>query len=482
MTGRVDKEGSLSIVVLGASGDLALRKIFPALFSLYCQGFLPADFNVFGFARSSFDAETFRAHIATHLTCRYTPEHSCADLVRGFLARCHYVPGSYTSRDSFLDLYSAMKGVEGRRKVDRLFYMAVPSAVFVETARAIGGAGMSGCDDQSGWTRVVMEKPFGSDRETSDVMVRELAKVFPEKQTFRIDHYLGKEVVQNLMVLRFANTVFEPIWSGKFIERVDVNWKENIGVGSRGGYFDSYGIIRDVVQNHLLQILSLVAMERPRDIQPCNVRDAKVGVLRSIAPVALRDMVLGQYSAGRGGGTSFPAYRAEPGVGRESITPTFASCVLRIDNDRWRGVPFVVTAGKGTSEALSEVRIKFREVGANIFCRNGQCPAANEFVIRIQPDEALILRITNKEPGLDVNLVETDLNLKYRSTFARKIPDAYECLLLDVISGDRSLFISQEELAASWDIFTPVLHEIDSGAIAPRFYDFGSAGPAPALA
>lgn len=476
MTSTFGPGGPLSIVVLGASGDLAHRKIYPALFSLYSQGFLPADFNVFGFARTAFDVAAFRAHIAGHLTCRYTPEHSCGDRVGEFLARCHYVAGSYSSRDSFLDLHAEMRRIETGPAADRVFYMAIPSAVFVDTATAIGGAGLSGCGGKTGWPRVVMEKPFGSDRETSDVLVRQLAQVFPENQTYRIDHYLGKEVIQNLMVLRFANTVFEPLWSCEFVERVDINWKENLGVEGRGRYFDAYGILRDVVQNHLIQILSLIAMERPVDIRAGHVRDAKVATLRSIPPVALRELAIGQYAAGTVDGVRHPAYREEEGVSRDSLTPTYAACVLRVENERWRGVPFAITAGKGCNESLSEVRIKFRAPKTNIFCSGGQCLPANEFVIRIQPDEALYLKIMNKEPGLDVKPVETDLNLKYKSTFTGKIPDAYECLLLDVISGDRSLFISQEELAAAWDIFTPVLHEIDAKAIVPHFYEFGSAG------
>lgn len=469
---------ALSIVVLGASGDLAMRKIYPALFSLHCQGLLPAHFNIFGFARTAFNVGRFRTHISEHLTCRYTPDHSCADRVRQFLARCYYVAGSYASSDSFLDLYSEMSKIEARPDANRVFYMAIPSAVFVDTARAIGGAGMSGCGEKTGWPRVVMEKPFGSDRKSSDLLVRELAQVFPENQTYRIDHYLGKEVVQNLMVLRFANTVFEPLWSRQFVERVDIVWKEDIGVGRRAGYFDSYGIVRDVVQNHLVQIMALVAMERPVDTRAQNVCDAKVKVLRSISPLSPGDLVIGQYVTGFVGGIRHPAYREEGSIRPDSMTPTYAACVLRVDNERWRGVPFVITAGKGTDTALSEVRIKFRAPQSNIFCKSDGCPPANEFVIRIQPDEALFLRITNKEPGLEVKLVETDLNLRYRSAFQGQIPDAYECLLLDVICGDRSLFISREELAAAWDIFTPVLHEIDGKEIAPEFYEFGSAGPA----
>ena len=372
-----------------------------------------------------------------------------------------------------------MTAVEGGRRASRVFYLAVPATVFADVARAIGAAGMAGDGKGAGWPKVVMEKPFGSDRESSDLLVRELSEVFSEEQTYRIDHYLGKEVIQNLMVLRFANTVFEPIWSRHFVERVDIIWKEDIGVGSRGGYFDAYGIIRDVVQNHLLQVLALVAMERPADRLARSVRDAKVKVLRSIAPLAMKDLVLGQYGASVS--IPHPGYREEYSIPVDSITPTYASCVLHIDNERWRGVPFTISAGKGMDAAFSEVRFRFRAPQANIFCTPSDCPPANVFVVRIQPDEALLLRIMSKEPGLDVKVVESELNLKYRSAFAKTIPDAYECLLLDVICGDRSLFISKEELAAAWDIFTPVLHEIDGKGIVPEPYDYGSTGPAGVL-
>lgn len=478
MTSVSGTPAALSIVVLGASGDLARKKIYPALFSLFCQKLLPPVFNIFGFARTPFDASNFRTHIAEHLTCRYTPDHSCSDRVREFVEQCHYVEGSYTSRESFIDLYEEMRRIETSPDIARVFYMAIPSAVFFDTAAAIGGAGMSGCGEKTGWPRVVMEKPFGSDRESSDLLVKELAQVFPEDRTYRIDHYLGKEVIQNLMVLRFANTVFEPLWLRQFVERVDIVWKEQIGMGRRGGYFDSYGIIRDVVQNHLTQILSLIAMERPVDTRAASVRDAKVKVLRSIAPLTLNNLVIGQYGSGLVNGTRRPAFREEALVRSDSITPTYTACVLSVDNERWRGVPFVITAGKGSDAAVSEVRLKFRPSQSGIFCKSGVCLPGNEFVMRIQPDEALFLRIMNKEPGLEVKLVETELNLKYRSTFSGQIPDAYECLLLDVIRGDRSLFISREELAAAWDIFTPALHEIERLKIVPEFYEFGSSGPA----
>lgn len=463
-----DQINNLSIVVVGASGDLARKKIFPALFALYCQGFLPEGCNIFGFARTEFTNDNFRSWIAEHLTCRYVPDESCAEKMGAFLSHCFYTSGQYASADSFLDLYEAIRQTADAGTANRMFYLAIPSSIFSATTHAIGNAGFVSCGLDSAWSRVIIEKPFGRDRESSDLLTRQLTQVFTEDQTYRIDHYLGKEVIQNLMVLRFANQVFEPVWNRSCIARIHIEWKENIGIGDRGRYFDEYGIIRDVMQNHLVQILALTAMERPMDTGAEHVRDAKVQVLKSIPPLTLKDVVLGQYHS----------YREEESVAKDSRTPTYAEAVLRINNERWRGVPFMVSAGKGMDARVNEVRIRFQEAAENIFCESPRCLPSNELVIRVQPDEAIYLRVVNKVPGLEMELKETELNLRYALAFPQKIPDAYECLLLDVIHGDKSLFIRSDELAAAWDIFTPVLHEIEEKSIKPEPYRFGTPRPA----
>lgn len=472
------KSEKLSIIVVGASGDLAKKKIYPALFALYCQGFLPEQFNVFGFARSSYGHDDFRKAVKEHLTCRYTPDaSSCSGRMTEFLSKCFYTSGQYGSSDSFLDLFSLMRETEGAGEANRMFYLAVPPFVFVDIARAIGGAGLVTCKPGDPWSRVVIEKPFGRDRESSDVMVSELAKVFSEEQTYRIDHYLGKEVVQNLMVLRFANLVFEPVWNRKYIEKICIDWKENDGIGARGGYFDAYGIIRDVMQNHLLEILALIAMERPESTAEDDVADAKAAVLKSIRAISAGDIVLGQYGAGEYAGRRHAGYTDEKHVAMHSLTPTYATAVLRIENERWHDVPFVITAGKGLNTRVSEVSILFKEIPENIFCGVPGCLPGNRLIVRVQPDEAIHLRIVNKKPGLTMALAESDLNLSYQSAFSSVIPDAYECLLLDVIEGDKGLFIRSDELSAAWDVFTPVLKEIEEKKIKPALYVFGSEGP-----
>ncbi len=472
----------LTIVVVGASGDLARKKILPALFALYCQGFLPERFHVFGFARSKLTDAEFRAKITEHLTCRYVPGESCADRMDEFLGRCRYRSGIYGSRDSFLDLYQVMREIEGGEHTNRFYYLAVPPSVFLDVARAIGDAGLVSCGGAEPWSRVVIEKPFGRDRQSSDELTRAMSGVFAEEQTYRIDHYLGKEVIQNLLVLRFANVVFGPLWNRNFIRGVEVLWKEDIGTEGRGGYFDQYGIIRDVMQNHLLQILALVAMEPPSRLDSASIAAEKVGVLRCVPPPKLKDFVLGQYSASEQRGRECPSYIEDPSVPNDSLTPTFAAARLQIDCPRWEGVPFLISAGKGVDAKMTEIRIHFHDVPSDMFCGTDGCPEANQLVIRVQPDEGIYLSLVNKVPGMGMRLASRNLDLQYKEAFTELIPDAYENLLLDVIRGDRSLFIRNQELEAAWDIFTPVLHEIERRRVVPELYRFGSRGPAAAEA
>ena len=467
----------LSIVVVGASGDLASRKIFPALFALYCQELLPKDFHVFGLARSELSDADFRTRITEHLTCRYSPGASCAQRMEEFLARCCYVQGSYGSRDSFLDLYEAMRSAEGGRPANRFYYLAIPPSVFMDVAHAIGDAGLVSCGHSGPWSRVVIEKPFGRDRQTSDELSDALSQVFTEDQTYRIDHYLGKEVIQNLLVLRFANVVFEPLWNHEFIESVHILWKEDLSLEGRGGYFDQYGIVRDVIQNHLFQIMALVAMEAPQRLDPTHIANEKVKTLQHVAVLRREDVVWGQYTAGEWKGREYAAYVDDEGVPSESITPTYAAVRLQIDTPRWQGVPFFISAGKGLDARVTEIRVRFRAMPDNVFCELGSCPLPNELVIRVQPEEAIYLSITNKVPGMGMTLQPTNLDLQYKKAFSALIPDAYESLLLDVIEGDRSLFIQRGELQAAWDIVTPVLHEMEREKIVPESYEFGSRGP-----
>ncbi|MBI2424516.1 MAG: glucose-6-phosphate dehydrogenase [Candidatus Hydrogenedentes bacterium] len=471
----------LSIVVIGASGDLAQRKIYPALFALYCQKLLPDVVHIVGFARSEMSNTDFRTKVSRNLTCRYSQEESNEAAIKSFLERCTYVAGQYNEAESFRQLHKELQHLDPDGAENRIFYMSIPPFLFMEVAHALKAADLvNRAENRGGWTRAVIEKPFGEDRQSSDELTSSMGQVFTEKQTYRIDHYLGKEVIQNLMVLRFANMVFDPIWDRASIHDVRITWMEDLSLEGRAGYFDEYGIIRDVMQNHLLQMVALMAMEPPVSLFSGHVRDEKVKALRAIAPVGLNDIVVGQYSAGAMKGKQHFGYLDEPGVPKDSITPTYAAAVLQVNNRRWDGVPFLIRAGKGLSSSMTEIRLRFREVPGNLFKDATGHLSKNELVIRVQPDAGIAFHIVNRVPGLGMQLAESNLNLRYESAFQTKIPDAYESLLLDVVQGDKSLFIRADELEAAWDIFTPILHTLAKDRIKPEPYTFGSNGPASA--
>ena len=467
----------LTIVVVGASGHLARTKILPALFALYCQGYLPERFRIVGFARTDLSDDDFRETVGQNLTCRYTPGESCAERMQEFLGRCEYISARYDSAERFRDVQHDDGGVPREQDGNLLFYLAIPPAIFPLAARAIGEAGLARRGQAEPWTRLVIEKPFGHDRPSSDALSHEIGDVFEEDQIYRIDHYLGKEVIQNLLVLRFANLVFEPIWNRHYIQSVQITWKENLSIEGRGGYFDSAGIIRDVMQNHLVQILALIAMEPPPRLDATHIRNAKVNALICVPPASLDTAVLGQYTGTNGHGMSILGYREDPSVPDESVCPTYAAIALRVDNSRWDGVPFLMRAGKGLDGRMTEIRIRFHEIPGRMFKSDEEHLKANELVIRVQPDAAIYFTIMNKVPGVGMELETRELDLQYASAFSQLIPDAYEDLLLDVFRGEKSLFIREDELAAAWDIFTPLLHEIDDAIIHPDPYTFGSMGP-----
>lgn len=474
--GGVATETTVSITVVGASGDLAKKKIFPALFALFYEGCLPEHFTVFGFARSKMTDETLREMISGTLTCRIDQRENCGDKQEAFLKRCFYHAGQYSSEDSFRELSKKLHEHEGDRVANRLFYMSIPPDIFVDVARCSSLAASSA----NGWTRVIVEKPFGRDSESSAELTRGLKKYLKEDQIYRIDHYLGKELVENLSVLRFSNLVFEPLWSRQYIRNVQLIFSEDFGTEGRGGYFDNYGIIRDIMQNHLLQILALFAMEPPVSLDAEDIRNEKVKVLRSMRVMDVDNVVVGQYKGHTRGGVKYPAYIDDKTVPKNSLTPTFAAAALFIDNARWDGVPFLMKAGKALHRKGAEIRVQFRHVPGNLYKRNFGTDldlATNELVIRVQPDEAIYLKINNKVPGLGMRLDRSNLNLHYADRYNREIPDAYERLLLDAIEGERRLFIRSDELDAAWALFTPLLKELENRKVSPELYPYGSRGP-----
>jgi len=462
-----DSHKALSIVVLGASGDLAKKKTFPSLFGLFKAKLLPPQSKIYGWARSKLSAEEFRSQVSEHI--KKTPESE--ELLEQFLKLCSYhSTAAYTSVPDISKLSQAMNEDETKFEngANRLFYLALPPSAFVEACATI----KAGCTTKSGWNRIIVEKPFGRDEGTSDKLTQELSKLFREEQYFRIDHYLGKEMVQNLMVMRFANSIWEPMWNRNFIHSVKITFKEDFGVEGRAGYFDQYGIIRDVMQNHIMQILSLIGMEHPVSLNAEDVRDAKVQVLRSISPLTLHDLVVGQYIASEDG--KHKGYLEDKDISPDSVTPTFAQAVLWVNNPRWHGVPFILKCAKAVEERKAEIRIQFRENPGSLF----SLAQRNELVIRVQPSEAVYVKVSNKAPGLSSDLVMSDLDLTYHAKFAGHYnPDAYERLILDAIRGDHNLFVRSDELSAAWRIFTPVLHRLENEKIKPDTYVYGTRGP-----
>ncbi|KAK9075519.1 hypothetical protein SSX86_003843 [Deinandra increscens subsp. villosa] len=467
---------SLSVTIVGASGDLAKKKIFPALFALFYEDCLPRNFIIFGYARTLMTDEELREIISRTLTCRIDKRENCGDKMEEFLQRCFYHSGQYNSKEDFAGLNNELKQKEDGKSSNRLFYLSIPPDIFVDAVRCASCEASS----KTGWTRVIVEKPFGRDLESSAELTRSLKKYLAEDQIFRIDHYLGKELVENLSVLRFSNLVFEPLWSRNYIRNVQFIFSEDFGTEGRGGYFDNYGIIRDIMQNHLLQILALFAMETPVSLDAEDIRNEKVKVLRSMKRLCLEDVVTGQYKGQSKGGKSYLGYTEDPTVPNNSVTPTFAAAAFFIDNARWDGVPFLMKAGKALNTRRAEIRVQFRHVPGNLYKRSfgmDMDKATNELVLRVQPDEAIYLKINSKVPGLGMRLDRSDLNLLYSTRYPKEIPDAYERLLLDAIEGERRLFIRSDELNAAWSIFTPLLKELETKKIAPELYPYGSRGP-----
>ncbi|CAI5529594.1 unnamed protein product [Closterium sp. Naga37s-1] len=468
----------LTFTIVGASGDLARKKIFPALFALYYEGCLPEHFQIFGYARSKMDDAQLRELISSTLTCRIDKSDDCGDKMDFFLERCFYHSGQYDSQEGFGGLDARMKKLEAGYVADRMFYLAIPPNVFVPAARSVSHAASS----PTGYTRVIVEKPFGRDSESSALLTKQLGQHFTEDQIYRIDHYLGKELVENLLVLRFSNLVFEPLWSRQYIRNVQIIFSEDFGTEGRGGYFDHYGIIRDIMQNHLLQILTLFAMEPPVSLSADDIINEKVKVLRSMRQVKLEDSVVAQYKGHVSkSGCKYPGYTDDATVPPNSVTPTFAAAAMFIDNARWDGVPFLMKAGKALHDLRCEIRVQFRHVPGNLYQHNmfgvDVDMATNELVIRLQPNEAIYLKINNKVPGLDFRLDRSRLNLRYIDRYQHELPDAYERLLLDAMEGDKRLFIRSDELEAAWGIFTPLLQDLEKKHLAPELYPYGSRGP-----
>lgn len=457
-----------TVIVLGASGDLAKKKIYPSLWELFKEKLLPEGTVFVGYARSDLTVAKLRSRVEPYFKVK--EEHK--GLVEQFFKQCHYVKGSYDQKKDFANLGKELEKLSKHKPTNQVFYLALPPSVFKDSTSNIKEC----CMTKRGWNRVVVEKPFGKDFESSADLSSHIAGVFSEEQIYRIDHYLGKEMVQNLMVLRFGNAIFSPIWNRNHIANITIQFKEDIGTGGRGGYYDEFGVLRDILQNHMIQTLCLIAMEKPCSKSSEDLRNEKVKVLRSMPAIELKNVVLGQYIGNsEGEGEAKVGYLEDPTVPKGSVTPTFSTCIAYIKNERWDGVPFILKCGKALNEKKAEIRIQFKDVPGDIF--EGKC-SRNELVIRLQPKEAIYVKMMVKEAGMSFEPVISEMDLSYSSRYKdAKLPDAYERLILDVFAGSQSHFVRSDELAEAWRIVTPLLHKIETERIKPIPYKFGTRGP-----
>jgi glucose-6-phosphate 1-dehydrogenase len=449
-----------AMVIFGATGDLTRRKLIPALFHLAGEGLLPASLAIVGFARREGSDEQLRESFR-----RALGEAAQGELWERFAQSIFYYRGEYGDPAAYVGLRELLARLDRERGTagNRLFYLSTPPDVAAEVARCLGEAGLVPPPRESGpWARLVVEKPFGHDLASAVELNRQLAAVFDESQIFRIDHYLGKETVQNLLVLRFANQLFEPLWNQKYVDHVQITVSESLGVEGRGGYFEGAGILRDMVQNHLLQLLCLVGMEPPAVLEANPVRDEKVQLLHSVRPIrpaeANEITVRGQYGPGWVNGEEVPGYRSEPDVDPASTVETYVALRLWIDNWRWAGVPFYLRAGKRLPKRVTEIAVEFKSVPRILFNRDPDAPLApNVLAIRIQPDEGISLRFAAKVPGQAVRIEPVKMEFSYGAAFGTEPPEAYERLLLDALLGDSTLFTRRDEVEAAWAIVDPIL-------------------------
>jgi glucose-6-phosphate 1-dehydrogenase len=468
-------------VIFGATGDLTRRKLVPALYSLQQDGLSPERFAIVGAARSELSREAWLAELeqgVREFSRRELDEQAWKKLA----AAITYV--RIEGRDGFARLARHLEGVDREHGTsgNRLFYLSVPPSAIPGLIEGLRGAGLERPGADGKWSRVVLEKPFGRDGSSARELNRIVNTAFPEREVFRIDHYLGKETVQNLLVFRFANAIFEPLWNQKYVEHVQITVAESLGVEGRGPYYEEAGATRDMVQNHMFQLLCLTAMEPPVTLAPDAIRDEKVKVLQALRPLepgrVSESSVRAQYLDGVVDGKEARGYRGERGVAADSRTETYVALRMLIDNWRWAGVPFYLRAGKRLRRRITEIALQFKDVPHRLF-RNDP-PSPNTLVLRIQPDEGMMLGFDVKVPGVQTKIKTVNMDFLYREAFGQEPPEAYERLLLDAMQGDSTLFIRRDEVEASWS-YIDRLHEgwgVEDASLAE--YTAGTWGPAEA--
>jgi glucose-6-phosphate 1-dehydrogenase len=476
-----------ALVIFGASGDLTKRKLMPAIFNLGLSRSLPSGFAVVGVARREKSNEQFRAEMKEGVSQFSRRKPIDPALWQDFERGISYSQGSFDDPSTYKKLREHLESLDKERgtRKNRLYYLAVPPSEFATIIGNLKEAGLvadPAAERTAGpWTRVIVEKPFGDDLESSRELNDCIASAFAESQVFRIDHYLGKETVQNLLVFRFANSLWEPIWTRQHVDHVQITVAEEIGVEGRGKFFEQIGVTKDIVENHLMQLLCLTAMEPPISLSADAVRDEKVKVLRSLRrmerSMVRESVVRGQYSRGFSKGDEVPGYREEPDVAKDSKVESYVAMKVLIDNWRWGGVPFYVRAGKRLARRVTEIAIQFKKVPHGLFNAPDGGVSQNVLAVRVQPDEGIALRFTTKEPGNATILRDVAMDFRYGTAFGSNTPEAYERLLLDSMRGDATLFTRRDEVEEQWAFIDPVMDAWREQAVAPPTYPAGSWGP-----
>ncbi len=467
-------------VIFGASGDLTKRKLIPALYSLYVQNLLPEKFAVLGVSRSQFSDMEFRS--AMKLAIEEFKEVDNGDRVDEFIQKIYYTTIQFNDVSTYLTLKQSIENLRTKEGIggNTIFYLSTPPSLYNIIPQHMAEVGLNQQDD--GWKRLIIEKPFGYDLESALKLKDLLLINWAEEQIFRIDHYLGKETVQNLLVTRFSNGIFEPLWNRNYIHHVEITSAESIGVGKRGGYYDSSGALRDMVQNHLLQVAALTAMESPSSLEPVAIRNEILKVFQSLRPIKSEDVktntIRGQYMASTIKNEKVVGYRDEEGVDPESITETYAALKFYIDNWRWGGVPFYIRTGKRLPTRVTEVVIHFKPTPHFLFAKGEACSTCNQLVIRIQPDEGILLKFGMKTPGAGFDVQTVNMDFHYSDLSHQRIPSAYERLIYDAIKGDSTLFARSDEVVEAWKFLSPVIDAWKNDPSIPLHgYPAGTWGP-----
>ena len=471
-----------AVVIFGASGDLTKRKLIPALYRLTQQRLIPSGFAVVGVARQQISDDEFRKEMRAAVGEHEDTEEVDETVWQSFAAGLSYVQGDFSEPETYKSLGPTLARIEEERGTagNRIFYLATAPDFFGVIAKQLGTSGLAR-PEGTGWTRIIVEKPFGHDLESARALNAELATVFGEDQVYRIDHYLGKETVQNLLVFRFANSIFEPLWNREYIDHVQITNAEAIGVEGRGAFYEKAGAVRDMIQSHVFQVTSLIAMEPPASLSAGAIRDEKIkamAAVRAIPPERVNDFaVRGQYGPGFVLGDKVAGYREEPGVDPKSSTETFAALKIYFDNQRWQDVPFYIRSGKRLTRRLTEIAIQFKESRHHLFSECDAPVEPNVLVLRIQPNEGITLRFAAKLPGQAMRIRWVNMDFRYGSSFGVEPPEAYERLLLDCMLGDSTLYARRDMTERGWEIVTPILEAWKEPACDFPNYEAGSSGP-----